>query len=78
MKKILTILATLLILTGCNYQVLDTHYAYDYAIIERYDGEQRVEIKSWRDYEDGDQIQITTVDGTTYLLHSSKVILVKE
>lgn len=88
MKKIITLaltLTTLLTLIGCsassstfNYDMFDTEYGFDYAIIDRYDGEQKVAIKQWRDFEDGDQIQITTTDGTTMLLHSSRVILVKE
>lgn len=29
---------------------------------------------SWRDYEDGDQIQVT-IDGITYLTHATNVVL---
>ena len=34
-------------------------------------------IDSWTDYEDGDQIQVT-INGVTYLVHSSDVVLIKE
>ena len=81
MKKLLTIIATLSVLTyltGCNKQVLDLDYKYDYAIIDRSDGEEKVAIKSWRDYDASDMIQITSTDGKVYLTHSSRVILIKE
>lgn len=59
-----------------NREVGDFKQTYDYAIIQRADGEQEIEIASWRDYE-GEQIQITDVGGTTYLVNSVDVILVK-
>lgn len=31
-------------------------------------------VESWRDYEDGDQIQVT-IDGVTYLVHASDAVL---
>lgn len=67
-------------LTGCSFnkQVLDTNYSFKYAVIMRADGEQLVRIKSWRDFEDGDQIQFTSVDGITYLTHASNVILLSD
>lgn len=65
-------------IAGFNYQLFDTKYSFKYAVIQRYDGEQLIELKSWRDFEDGDQIQITSVDGITYLLHSSQVILMSD
>ena len=34
-------------------------------------------IQSWRDYEDGDQIQVT-VDGVTYLVHAADAVLMTE
>ena len=61
---------------GCNRTVFDTTYSFDEAIIFRADGEQKVAIKSWCDYENSDMIQITLEDGTVYLTHSSNVILI--
>ena len=37
-----------------------------------------VDVKSWTDFEDGDQIQIKAKDGTTYLVHSSNVTLIHD
>lgn len=63
-------------LTGCNYDVIDTTYRYERAVIELPDGEIiNGEVQSWRDYEDGDQIQVK-IDGVTYLVHSSDVVLI--
>ena len=71
----LTIIMAMLMLAGCNKQVIDLTYKYDYAIIELPNGcVVDGDVTSWRDYEDGDQIQIV-IDGVTYLVHSSKVAL---
>lgn len=82
MKKIIAILilaVMMLTLVSCNYQVIDLNYKFDYAYISYGDGTvEKVEIASWRDYEEGDQIQITGKDGTVYLVHSENCVLVKE
>lgn len=81
MKKIIAIvLAGLMVmgLTGCNYTLIDTNYKFDRAIIELADGEViEVEVASWTDY-DGEQIQITTKDGTTYLTSSFRCDLIRD
>jgi hypothetical protein len=82
MKKIL---ATIIILTlfvavlsGCNKQIFDTTYSFDKAIISLPNGEViEGKVDSWTDYEDGDQIQVV-VNGNTYLVHSSNVVLINE
>lgn len=78
---ILTLAAIFISATACdnagfNQQVVDTNYRFDYAILFRADGEQRIPIKSWLDWEDSDMIQFTATDGTVYYTHSSNVILV--
>lgn len=63
-------------LTGCNYEIVDLQYNYDYAIIKLQDGtiiEGNVE--TWRDYEDGDQLQVR-INGVTYLTHSYNCTLI--
>ena len=66
-------------LVGCgNYDTFDTVYEYDRAIIQLANGEViEVEIASWCDYE-GEQIQITTPDGTVYLTSSLRCDLIKD
>ena len=83
MKKIFAaiILVMCLLLTACNgynKQLFDTTYRFDRAIISLPDGTiVDGKIQSWRDYEDGDQLQIK-IDGVTYLVHSSDAVLIVE
>ena len=83
MKKVLaTLIITLFMitaLTGCgNKQIIDLTYGFDRAIISLPNGDVvEGEIDSWTDYEDGDQIQVK-IDGVTYLVHSSNIVLIKE
>ena len=86
-KKLLTIivcLVTFIILTGGifaftgNRQIFDTTYRFEKAILSLPDGTVvSGKVDSWRDYEDGDQIQVK-IDGTTYLVHSSNIVLINE
>lgn len=69
------ITCVLLTLTGCNKQIIDLSYNFNYAYIDIPGGEHiEGRIQSWRDYEDGDQLQIK-IDGITYLTNSSRVVL---
>lgn len=80
-KKIATLLAAvmmLICLSGCNRQVFDTTYKYDRAIIRLPNGEIiDGKVQSWRDYENSDQIQVK-IDGVTYLVHSSNIVLIAD
>ena len=80
MKKFIALVLTLTlicsILCSCNMTVFDTTYSFEEAVIFRADGEQRVRIKNWCDYENSDMIQITLENGDVYLTHSSNVILI--
>ena len=61
-----------------NYDAWDTVYTYDRVIISLADGSVVTgRVQNWRDYEDGDQIQVK-VDGKTYLVHSMNVTLIAE
>lgn len=77
-KLIPLMLAVLLLLlvTACgNRTFIDTTYTFDEAIIELPDGTiVQGEVESWCDY-DGDQLQIT-IDGETYVVHSSNCVLI--
>ena len=84
MKKWIAIAAVLLvavstlILAGCNKQMVDLTYSYEYAIIGLPNGEVvEGKVSSWTDFEDGDQIQVR-INGKTYLVHSSNVVLISE
>lgn len=71
-KAVIGIIFSCLALTGCNMQVIDTNWTFKYADIE---GVGTVEVSSWKDYDQSDMIQVTAKDGTTYLTHSSNVVL---
>ena len=74
----LLIPAILLTFTACNKQMVDLTYSYEYAIIALPNGEVvEGKVTSWTDFEDGDQLQIK-IDGKTYLVHSSNVVLISE
>ena len=85
MKKIilacLVIGICVLIATGCgayNKQIMDLTYHFDRGIISLPNGEV-VEgtVDSWKDYEDGDQLQVK-INGKTYLTHATNVVLISE
>jgi hypothetical protein len=67
--------------TGCNfwgYDFIDTNYHFNKAIVKMPDGSVEVwEIKKWSDTE-GEQLTITTKDGTRYLVSSINCVLVEE
>ena len=85
MKKIIAILLAAAItlglaaiITGCNKQMVDLTYSYEYAIISLPNGEVvEGKVSSWTDFEDGDQIQVK-IDGKTYLVHSSNIVLISD
>ncbi len=84
MKKIIAIVLAvvlvvgLLVLAGCNKQMVDLTYSYEYAIIGLPNGEVvEGKVSSWTDFEDGDQIQVK-IDGKTYLVHSSNIVLISD
>ncbi len=86
-KKVLTVIICLsffvllgggLFMFRGNRQIFDTTYRFEKAILSLPDGTVvSGKVDSWRDYEDGDQIQVK-INGTTYLVHSSNIVLINE
>lgn len=81
-KRILTVillLATILtISTGCNKQLVDLNYSFNYAIIQLPNGTiVEGKVQSWTDYDDGEQLQIK-IDGVTYLCSSYNCVLINK
>ena len=75
---VVMILSLALIATGCNKQMVDLTYSYEYAIISLPNGEVvEGKVSSWTDFEDGDQIQVK-INGKTYLVHSSNIVLISD
>lgn len=82
MKKALIALLLLLVLLLCtacgNRSLFDTTYTFTRAIIALPNGTYvDGPVTSWRDYDDGDQLQVT-INGVTYLTHASNVVLMAE
>ena len=81
MKKVIAMILVLLMglsLLGCNKQMVDLTYSYERAIIQLPNGEViEGKVSSWTDFEDGDQIQVR-IDGKTYLVHSSNIVLISD
>ena len=78
-RKILVLLAVVVLLlgclAGCNMQVIDLNYNFDKACVKIGEEWVDLEIKSWRDYEDGEQLQLTLEDGTVMVVHSANCVL---
>ena len=75
---LLLALVLLLCLAGCNKQMVDLTYSYERAILSLPNGEiVEGKVSSWTDFEDGDQIQVR-IDGKTYLVHSSNIVLISD
>lgn len=81
MKKIFVIISSIVMIlsmTGCNRQIIDTTFSYNRAIIHLPDGTViDGKVQSWKDYEDGDQIQVK-IDGVTYLVDCMNIVLISE
>ena len=84
MKKVIAILLCVIallgvmLITGCNKQMVDLTYSYERAILQLPNGEViEGKVSSWTDFEDGDQIQVK-IDGKTYLVHSSNIVLISD
>ena len=81
MKKLTALILTLMLvfmMTGCNKQMVDLTYSYERAILSLPNGEViEGKVSSWTDFEDGDQIQVR-IDGKTYLVHSSNIVLISD
>lgn len=73
------LVAMLFTLCACgNRDHWDTVYTYDTVIVQLADGSVvKGKCQSWRDYEDGDMMQVK-VDGKTYLVHSMNCSLIAE
>jgi hypothetical protein len=76
-KVALTAIVMSAVLIGCNKQVVDLTYTYNYAIIQLPNGEiVEGEIQSWCDYE-GEQLQVK-IDDVIYLCSSYNCVLMNK
>ena len=65
-----------ILLSGCNQQIIDTTFSFNYGTVYSPSGEvvAQGKVQSWADFEDGDQLQVK-IDGVMYLTHSSNIVL---
>ena len=62
-------------ISGCNYDLIDTEFKYNYAYIKLQDGTLiKGKVESWHDYE-GEQLQVK-IDGVLYLTNSYNCTLI--
>ena len=69
-KKLLLIGAlggTLVLTTGCNRNILIGAQSFDKAIIFNDNNAAVLDIASWKDFNDGEQLELTTKDGMVIL-----------
>lgn len=73
------IFVVLITSTGCNYQAIDLDYNFK-KVHMALDGEhyQCYDIKSWRDFEDGEQIQIDITGYGKIITSSFNATLIKD
>ena len=62
-------------LSSCNKQIIDWNYNFDRAYVKIGEEWQDLDIRTWTDYDDGEQIQLTLEDGTVLLVHSANCVL---
>lgn len=74
-KKILFILLSLIVLTGCQYQWVDIDL--NYTKVHIYKTNKCYEINTWRDYENGEQLQVEIKGKGKILISSYSCFLVK-
>lgn len=77
---VIMLLVGLVTFSACgNRQVgIDTAQSFNRAYIKLGGEWKEVTVKSWRDFNNGDEVQIVTTDGTVYLSHYSNMVLVSK
>lgn len=74
----LIMISSIIVSAGCNMQIINMTWRFQKAHIRGISSSNEwttVEIASWKDYVDGDVIQIKTMNGKTYLTHYNNVVL---
>lgn len=62
-----------------NKQFIDMKQTFNTAYVAFPDGtSQKIQIQSWRDYDNSDSIQIIDMSGKPFYTHLNRVILTKE
>ena len=75
-KKILALGLATVMLTGCNKQIFD--FNYEFRKVHIYETGKCYAINSWKDYSDGEQLQIDVAGYGKILISSTDCFLVKD
>ena len=75
-KYFIALMITLALLTGCNMQAIDLNYSFKK--VHLYETGTCYEISSWRDYENGEQLQVHIKDKGKILISSTDCFLVED
>ena len=77
---VLVLVAAVFILSSCgNRQVgIDTNQSFNKAYINIGTEWITVDVKGWRDFDNGDEIQVVAKDGTVYLTHYCNMVLMNK
>lgn len=64
--------------TGCNMQMIDTTWNFDYAYISLPNGGViEGPVESWKDFDNSDCVQVK-IKGETFLTYYSNVVLIQD
>lgn len=75
---IIVLILTMCFMTACNTQLVDVTWNFNRAIIKLPNGEIiEGKVDSWKNFEDGDQVQVK-IEGVTYLTFSANVVLISD
>ena len=80
MKKcmfIFMLVISCLLLFGCNQEIFDTNYTFNYAYVTVGNKVIEGKVDKWKDYDDCDLIQVRFENGEIYYTHASNIILCK-
>ena len=79
MKKLIAGIAIAAAACGCgNFDILDTNFTYDVALVKWPDGTMKeIQVKQWADYE-GEQVQVIGKDGAIYLISMNNAVLIRK
>lgn len=77
---IIVLIVCFILLASCgNRKVgIDLNQSFNKAYVNIGNEWKEFSIKSWRDFQEGDEVQIETTNGEVYLTHYSNMVLVNK
>ena len=84
MKKKIILVILLVVVTflfcGCSNRKIgvDFEQKFTRAYIRTGNDWTEIKIKNWRDFDDGDEVQVTDSNGLVYLTHYSNIVMLSK